>query len=200
MWNKPQLWTGKSPIIRDVINPVVNGHMQVKPHGGLWTSTYKNEQYGSEWIQWCLSEDFMIPVEGYHSTLLYPKKDAKIHVINSVGEMNYVFDNYKWKKYEDIGVKIEFVDFEEMAKDFDGLHLTDYGQYITRHPMFTEFFISSHKENPDEVRKANDSLRTFYGWDCESTLWFNDVFDVVEYIGKFKFVREPYGEEDELFS
>lgn len=57
-------------------------------------------------------------------------------------------------------VTMRWLKFSEMAKQFDGMHLTDNGQWATRLPPF---------DSPN-----------LYGWDCESTLWFRWAFDKVE--------------------
>jgi len=52
------------------------------------------------------------------------------------------------------------MDWEEIAKHYDGVMLTEAGQVHTRYsrPL------------------------SLYGWDCESTVWFRDVFEGVKKI------------------
>lgn len=56
--------------------------------------------------------------------------------------------------------RIEYPDFELLAKHFDVIHLTENGQYETR------------LNHPD-----------LYGWDCESSLWLNWAVEKVEDLG-----------------
>ena len=66
-----------------------------------------------------------------------------------------------------------FPDWSLVAERYDGVHLTDEGQWATRlsHPL------------------------NLYGWDCESTLWLRWVFDSVEELGRRTFEAEPWPDE-----
>ena len=55
------------------------------------------------------------------------------------------------------------LDWEQIAREYDGVRMTNKRQWTTRMPR--------------DIKDMNLSL---YGWDCESTLWFRDVFSKIE--------------------
>lgn len=172
---KNQLYVGFKKPVREEFKTVKNRNF-VKPSGGFWTSTYL-EEFGSDWVQWCLGEHFSLPEDHkWDSWLLVPEKDAKIYTIDSYHDLHVLMEKYK-ATLEMPGVPKELLssltspfmthlDFEKLANDYDGIRLTQKGQWETR---FSEPY-------------------TLYGWDCESTLWLNYKFEKVEYIGKKIFV------------
>ena len=132
--------------LKPYIEPVINDW--VKPHGGLWTSTYTpDEKYCSDWIVWCVREEMYEWVSD-SCYILYPNPDAKILTIDSKEDLKRVIDQYHIVKN---GKK--YLDYERISKDFDAIHLTERGQWDTR------------------LLEPN-----LYGWDCESTLWFRNKF------------------------
>lgn len=150
-----QLFEGKVCPSIDGMLPVRNDK-SVKPRGGLWTSSY-HEKLGSDWVQWCLSEAFRGP--RFNCYLLHPKNNVRVYTIN------YLF------QLEDlIGAKSSYldgsIDFESIARIYDGIRLTRDGQWATR--------------------LSSPSL---YGWDCESTVWFRWCFEKVEYLGEVEFAK-----------
>lgn len=129
---------------------------KVKPTGGLWTSTYtEKECIPSGWLEWCKIEQF-ISEKKINGILLKPKKECKITEIDTLNDLKMILKKYPTKP--NIIDEIH-IDFEKLANDFDGLHLTDEGQWNTR------------------LTRPN-----LYGWDSESTIWFNP--DCLEQIGK----------------
>lgn len=133
-----------------------NGAKSVKPRGGFWTSTF-NDEYLSDWVRWGLGEEFYSVDELSKSTLfiLYPKKDIRIYTIDSVADAKKLFDMYERESDDPYQRKL---DFEKLAIDFDGINLTEEGQEVTRH----------------------SEPNSFYGWDCESTVWFRWCFKRIE--------------------
>ena len=133
----------------------VSNYSFIKPKGGLWTSTWQGEPKVSGWAEWCRSESFSA---GDHRVwLLTPKADACIAVVAEMADLKALLLRYPLslgKAYDHI---FQPLDFERMAQDYDGMHLTDSGQWATR------------------LTEPN-----LYGWDCESTCWFQWAFDRVE--------------------
>lgn len=160
-----QLHVGKIHPAEKIILPIKN-YIQCKAIGGLYTSSYLGEEQGSEWIQWCLCNEFNIPVDNlWKGWLITIKKEANIFVVDSLEKMDFLYDRYGFTMFE--GSNMEQINYEKMQNDFDGIHMTSYGERVTRHGgMFTS--------NP---RK---NLRTMYGWDCESTHLFRDVMESIE--------------------
>jgi hypothetical protein len=150
----PQLHITKSQnLSEEIIIPIRNRTPMNKPHGGLWTSTY-NSEYGSDWIRWCKSENFSDHFDGF---ILYPKGDAKILIVDTVEDLRNIFGQYMVKD-NPMAHMMPAIDFEAISKDYDAMSITEEGQWRTRF---------SHPYN-------------MYGWDCESTVWFNWCFDKVE--------------------
>jgi len=164
---KPQLYCSRreppkppspqeiQPIRRWVIN---------KPEGGLWTSTFLpsgDEVYGmcSDWLRWCKSDmpDWLPKSEDY-CWVLYPSDDAEVVEVDDLEDYLQLLKYYSW--LNPVTNKKE-INFARLARDFDGFHLTENGVWKLRHLW----------EYPD--------IESFYGWDCESTVWFRWKFDVV---------------------
>ncbi len=131
--------------------------------GGLWTSTF-DERHGSDWVQWCLSEEFRCDREtaSWQTWLLDPDPAARVVEIDCYADLQALVDAYPHAQhYPDRGsgawseVRPAW---HEIAEHFDAVHLTERGQWDTRlsHPL------------------------DLYGWDCESTLWLRWAFAAVE--------------------
>jgi len=155
---KPQLWCarekGRKPNLDIKIR---NDPHFTKPIGGLWTSTYTpDEEYCSDWIRWCAYEmPEWLTGECY---VLYPRKDARIYTIDSYSDLERLFRKYGIRVVDTFAV----LDWERIAKDYDAVHLTHKGMMET------------HLSRP----------LSLYGWDCESTVWFRNVFEKVEPLPK----------------
>lgn len=156
------------------MDPVKN-QLHVKPLGGLWTSTYQpTGKFASGWIEWCYSEEPEWITE--HAFLLEVKPDARIYTIDSQSDVLQLLNKYKLYRLRsesgklidvmDLGMSMAILDWEKIAQDYDGVHLTEEGQWRTR--------------------LARPGL---YGWDCESTIWFRNVFSRIT-LYKGKLVRE----------
>ena len=178
-----QLWVGVKnhpPINEKMIQPIGNnGALGIKGSGGLWTSTWLGEERGSEWIEWCVGEGWGCPADYiWYGYLLEPKNDLNILVIDTLKDMHMMFDTYGYRQFPDIPqLEQEALDFESMAKDYDGLRLTSHGQVVTRHGFswFGEDYFN--EELKDEWREKK--MRNLYGWDAESTLHFRWNFKEV---------------------
>lgn len=127
----------------ELINQIKNDNW-VKPKGGLWTSPV-NSEWG--WENWCKSEQFRDCNEKI-SFKLKLNNDAKIYIIDCFDDLvsapKITFnlgENYQ-KQY---------IDFEELAKEYDAIWLTIKGLNQT------------HLSYPLD----------FYGWDCETILIMN---------------------------
>lgn len=142
---------------------IKNNIFSLKPSGGLWTSSYI-PVIGSDWVQYSFQVGgFRIPeTEKWDGFILYPNADAKIYKIDSYKDLERLMLMYRIKsklKFPNFYAKRKnfSINFEEMAKDFDGIHLTRRGKILTK---------NSYPYNLD-------------GWDVESTVWFRWIFDKV---------------------
>lgn len=159
-----QLYVGdKSP--ERPFRPVSNDRLPVnKPDGGRWTSTWLGDALGSAWVQWCLNKkESWLQGDCY---LITPRSGARIYVIDSLEDAQ-VLPLAKLPPMFNSDY-IQCIDWLAVSRDYDAVHLTEKGQEAT------------HLSFPLNL----------YGWDCESTVWFRDVFDKVEMIGKRVFQRE----------
>ncbi len=135
----------------------------IKPSGGVWTSTYtKKESTPSDWLYFCKMEQ-LISEKKIHGLLLKPKKECNIVEIDTINDLNDIIKKYPDEPDEGYPLETR-INFEGLARDFDGLHLTYKGQWETR---FTQ--------------------PNLYGWDTESTIWFNP--DCLEQIGKIDLTK-----------
>ena len=150
----PQLFCTEEEKFRE-IEPVRNTKF-VKPEGGLWTSTYTpDKKFPSAWVEWCVHE-MQEWLEDVNFFLLIPRDDANVYVIDSYKDLKHLYKRF--------GISSEFgftiMDWEEIAKEYDAVMLTEEGEISTRF----------------------STPLSLHGWDCESTLWFRDVFESVKRI------------------
>jgi len=167
-----QLWVSEDyhlPLHKDLIQPVKNYRTGIKGTGGLWTSTWLGEELGSEWIQFCKQTNLYSYLNGkWRGCLLEPKDDLKIYIIDSLKDMHVLFDKYGYNLFEDFpDLEKEGIDFEKMSQDYDAVHLTSYGQKVTRHGG--GFFGDPYYGEELEENWKQKRLRNLYGWDvCEA--------------------------------
>jgi hypothetical protein len=129
--------------------------------GGLWTAQW-DEQHGGGWIQWCMGEQFGVPHDGkWDVWTLTPKPDARVLVIDTYEDLQRVYARWPEAK-----LGSGYVAWHGIGEQFDGVHLTEAGQYRTRF--------------------SDPSL---YGWDCESTFWYRWAFAEIAHVGPRTFVE-----------
>jgi hypothetical protein len=138
-----------------------------KPSGCLWSSTYKDGR--SAWVEWCEREIFRVP-DVWEGVLLQPNPDARVYVIDSQRDADYLFEHYAMP-YQ-MGI-LRFLDFESISKDYDAIHLTERGELETRN-----------------ILRRN----SLYGWDCECVCWFREAFTI---IGRVSF-RPNFNQKDPI--
>ena len=152
-------------------NITVQNEVFHKPKGGFWTSTYTpKDRHISSWVEWCSSEQPDWLKGKYY--ILYPKKEIKIYKINNYDDLKYIFEKYPYynKEHEAILRHQHFIDWEKVAKDYDAVQITEKGELIARGNC--TFFLQDGY--------------SLYGWDCESTVWFRNVFDEIKLLKEVK--------------
>lgn len=159
---KQQLHAGKiSP--KEHNYKIENKKMFPKPDGGTWTSSFEEES-GSSWMAFCGMEQVdWLREKGFVCKI---DKKAKILKIDTLADLKGILRNYGVSKTPLEG---QTLDFEKLSKDYDGVHLTEGGQWRTR------------LTTPDNL----------YGWDVESTVFFRDVFSTCNEIDLVPW-REKY--------
>lgn len=172
----PQLFINNGKPDKSKIDPIQNEFFIPKAKGGLWTSSFIGP-HGSDWVQWCLSEQCFIPPSGtWESWLLYPIQDLNILTIDTYDDLKNAQKQYpldflstemQQMKIEDQKRFIRIfqpLDFERLQLHYHGIHLTKEGQWKTRY--------------------THPSL---YGWDCETYFWFNWYFERIKPLGMRRF-------------
>ncbi|MEH6848066.1 hypothetical protein CON15_19775 [Bacillus cereus] len=165
---KKQLFVGELTPCEEHITPVRNEMGMNKPRGGFWTSTYINEEHGSDWVLWSLGNEFYTCTNST-SWLLTPSTGARIATVDSHQDLVELTEKYKAKnEMKLLGASSlmtrfdHLIDYEKLSQDYDAFRITEKGQMDTRF---------SHPHN-------------LYGFDCESTVWFRWCFDKVEKLDK----------------
>lgn len=172
----PQLHVGLIKPTKEIVNPIMNQPSGKKPWGGLWTSTFLGEEYGSGWVQNCLQNEIFIPKEGrWSSWLLTPSKEARIFIIDGPEDADTLYEKYGYYPFgkPDIplfGEGMKGIDFEKAQEEWDAIHLTFKGLRTTK-CRFDNF---------------NHEL---WGWDSESTVWFRFVFEEIKELGEIKYKK-----------
>lgn len=129
----------------DISKSLFNNDMRTfrlnKPIGGLWASSYTpNNKYVSEWHNFLVKEMGKNPSFG---TVFKLKKDAKVYQIHTLEDLiKLPFKKSTWR---------EELDFEKIQILYDGIYLSNEGQWNTR---LTQPY-------------------NLYGWDVESLLILN---------------------------
>lgn len=191
---RSQAWVGTQKPMEEHFRPV-----EYMPHGwakplagtGFWTSTYRG-RYGGDWCQWCMSEQFTdrgLTIQGSafdeysrfnaraNLWKLIPEADTRIYEIGRYGHLAWLVENYG--RVPDphsqlpASIRREHPDWTAVAQDYDGIHLTQFGQWATRLTM----------------------PYSLYGWDCESTLWNRWCFTEVVDLGIVRLKSDGWWEE-----
>lgn len=110
-----------------------------KPLGGLWTSSYVGDK--TDWLDWCSAE--MPRWVGTQAVVLTPTSGKILH-IESEDDLQDVKDIYPWKAGRERYGNDYLVDWEEVAKDYDAVHVS--GKMARTYELGT--------------------------WQTESTVWF----------------------------
>jgi hypothetical protein len=136
-------------------DPIYNGERRFhpKPKGGMWlcpsTSDYR-------WKHWCQDEQYNRHVYETEWTLKV-KKGTRFLVIDTLSDLLELLAQYGTELELGSYIREWEIDFERIAQDYDGIWLTERGQW--------------------ETRLSEPNL---YGWDLESVLVFRWVFEEAE--------------------
>lgn len=192
---KTQLWMGNEGPSPEKIQPVTNdfeSRVICKPKGGFWTSTYSPE-IGSDWYQWVVGIGSVRDPETSSYYLLQPK-EAKVLVVDDLESLRSLFTAYSisampWLeeipllKEQLKGLRFDprSLDFEEIAKTYDAIHLTHEGMAATKSYL--------HRDDaPGFVRELG--MLALRAWDCETVLWLRWKFGGITQITRECFTKE----------
>ena len=155
--NKKFLTVGINNIKQQLFEPIKNTEYSNKPSGGLWSSPYNEDgEYKSDWLRFCIESDFNTHKIN-HGVLFTLHKDSRICIINSMEDLEKIYELYKGNGIEGYSFYQKTLDFEKLASDYDAIYLTDEGQWKTRFPR-------------DSMLGKSINL---YGWDVETLLVLN---------------------------
>ena len=152
---------------------------------GLWTSTWLGDEAISDWVRWCVDEDFGLPdSRRLHVWLLDVCPDIGIYEIDGVADLDALVARYGVPSPYPFQVgdgMFPYIDADRLtAEGVTGIHLTDRGRWATRHRY-----------------DAPPGAPSLAGWDCESTLWLRWPGGTVRYLGpRVVPEREPYEWEE----
>src|SRR5256885_14420779 len=68
---------------------------------GLWTSPWREETQDSEWVAYCLRNDWDAPYEEKTWWLLTPRDGIKLFVVDTLEDMEKLFTVYRWKELQE---------------------------------------------------------------------------------------------------
>ena len=156
----------------DVSEEIIKEMMYLnKPVGSLWGSTFTpNEKHCSDWVRWC-DESTYRPAD--YGVIYSLHKNARIYTIDSQEDLGELVRRYPAFDDRELNVpgrrRKVYLNFGEISKDFDVIHLTDKGN-IANHSYF----------NMAEVEIQGDKYSVFSlnSWDVETWLILN--FDAVD--------------------
>ena len=119
----------------------------IKPANAFWTSTWDPIKQSSGWVDWGRGEDYG-SVNDKEWQLYTPVGTDPVVLIHTEHDARWLFRRYSEEPWK--------LDFAAMIEDgFVGMHMTYEGQWATRHGIDC----------------------SLYGWDCESTSWFQWCFE-----------------------
>lgn len=142
----PMYFSGAEEFDLSRLSPVVNRDF-CKPEGGLWLSPIESSG-ATTWQVWCRENQY--DRVGEHKRYIPLRRDARLLVIDSLEDLEAVCSRWRLTGGSFLYEATTILDFEAMAKEYDGTYLTDRGQWSTRHT------------DPN-----------LYGWDLESALVFH---------------------------
>jgi hypothetical protein len=138
---------------------------QDRRHGGtgMWTSpvtdrTADGTPADSAWLEWCRAE-MDTDTTGHLLTEITPHDTARLLLVDDQAHLAAIVARYPASLNPYIPSKTSpYPDWQALAADgWDGVYLTDRGQWATRLP---------------------DAGPDLYGWDMESLLWLRPSYTV----------------------
>lgn len=130
------------------VTPFGNTGQNKPENGGFWTSTLIGDNQ-SDWLNFATSEGIYEDTSGLDFHSVEVSKDARVLVIDTKEDYVKALETYGMEAQYPLSIlnNGEILDYEKLLMDYDALSLTRNG--------------------------LSSNYREFYGWDCESTVWFN---------------------------
>lgn len=138
------------------------GWVKPTPGTGLWTSpvtarTEGGQPTDSAWLEWTRAE-MDADTSGLWLTEIFPARNARLLLIESQEHLAAIVGAYPADPGPLASLDRHYPDWGALAAaGWDGVYLTDGGQWATRLPV----------SGPD-----------LYGWDMESMLWLRHAYTV----------------------
>lgn len=148
------------------------GGFRNKPDtGGLWTSTYQDNGWLCDWHeQGVMMFGNLGPIY-----LLSIARKVKLRVIDTYADLEKFINEYAKPVTRFAHMVWANIDFPKIFEDYDGIRLTEEGQWNTR---------------------LTEPL-SLYGWDSETTLWGHWVFKIPREITNSSIGRRAMKIEEE---
>ena len=127
-----------------VIVPYGNQGNNKPRNGGFWTSSITDNNK-SGWLEFAEKEGFYDDMSNLDVLQVEVSNEAKVLIINTKEDYEQALNKYGME--DSFGHSSNLLDFEKLMLDYDGLSLTEKGLHNAKY--------------------------SFFGWDCESTVWFN---------------------------
>lgn len=142
----------------------IDGSFCNKPRGGLWGCK------GTEWVSWCISEEFPCPE---HYFVWKFKDEVKIFTIDTEYDFLYLLEVYPlWDTTMD---KVISIDYMKLQKDYDAVELTTKGNNLMHHGINMSFspktLYAAKILNDDKYSLAK--MLGVNSWDVPSICVFN---------------------------
>lgn len=108
-----------------------------KTSGGLWLSPVEGFKTWGDFIDEFPTGEFGEHWKNYGSFKIKLKPEAKILQINNLTDYNEAFKKYKGYHVEHFSHSLEILNFEELAKFFDGIKVSyNYSLFSVDGPLF----------------------------------------------------------------
>lgn len=152
-----------------------------RPQGGYWLSEYTpNDEFPSIWLKWIYANDEPMVVE-FHSRPYYSiyqiKEEAKLYLINTYHDLLKLII-----KYPLIEGRVTYIDFEKVAREWDGIYLTRKGFDSCEYPDKNVLLQYN-------VLEGNEP--TLKGWEIPSLVVFNpEILGFIEQKENERYVEQ----------
>lgn len=176
-----QIVMGQKMLSKENFNEIRN--VDIKPFGGIWSSTYlpDNGRHISEWVR--VAENFGVDWLSNDFAIL-KINNARVFEVTSLDSYFELVGKYHWEIGSDTPLLLSLPDFEAMSRDWDVIWFREQAVYEAKNPFFRMSLNEEKTSISFEERMNKLSLMTtMMAVDAESSLIMNfDIIDSQEYL------------------
>lgn len=88
-----QLFISETEPSANQMKPITN-RLHIKPHGGIWTSTWNEETRSSGWTEWCEAEEYR-DTSKLQWWLLTPLEQLRIYTVDTLRDLHMLAKHYQ---------------------------------------------------------------------------------------------------------